>query len=187
LKPTITNDLPATLAAENGRSFSLTIEAAGFAPLTYQWYKDGNELAGETMETYTVPAADAVDEGIYRVKVMNECGEIWSAETEVTVTNGNQTSVSEISGNGYTLYSNNPNPAINEAVIAFVVPEATSAKLTLTDAFGREIAVLFENVAQSGRNEVRLNADRLNLSSGVYYYTLNARGFNATMKMIIAR
>lgn len=185
--PEITTDLPEELSVAQGRELTLTVVATGYQPLYYQWYKDGDELPGETNATYTNPSVTTADEGVYKVKVYNECGEVWSNETQVTVNIGSQTSVSEISQNGYTLYVTMPNPVSGEGLIRFTAPEATEAKMLLTDTYGKTVAVLFDAVAQKGLNEVKFNVDNFGLSSGVYYYTLYAKGFNATMKMVIIK
>jgi hypothetical protein len=155
--------------------------------LGYQWYFNGNSIPGEINATLTIPAATTADAGTYYCVVTDECGRVQSNESVVTVNNQNQTSVSEVSGNGYVLFANVPNPVSDKSIISFVAPEAVQASLTLTDALGNDVAVLFDGITNNGRNDVKLDISKLNLSSGVYYYTLNAQGFRGTMKMIIAR
>ncbi len=185
--PRITADLPESMIVEQGRELTLTVSATGYEPLYYQWYKDGDELPGETDDTYTNPAVTTADEGVYKVKVYNECGEVWSIETQVTVNVGGHSSITEVSRNGYTLFGTIPNPINGVGLIRFISPEASEAKIVLTDSYGKTVAVLFNDVTQKGLNEVKFNVDNLGVSSGVYYYTLIAKGFIATMKMVIVK
>ena len=54
-------------------SFSVT--AAGTGPFTYQWKKDGTNIAGATSSTYTTPATVIGDDGaVFTVEVRNSVG-----------------------------------------------------------------------------------------------------------------
>lgn len=68
-----------------GTSSSISVVAAGSAPLTYQWYKDASPISGATSATYTVPSASAADAGSYTVVVTNALGSATSAAATVTV------------------------------------------------------------------------------------------------------
>jgi len=45
----------------------LSLIALGAAPLSYQWYRDGNALAGEDHRTLRRPSATLADSGDYQV------------------------------------------------------------------------------------------------------------------------
>lgn len=69
-----------------GEELQLSVSVFGPEPLTYQWYKDGVALLGQTMATMTVPAVTANDAGAYRVLVNhNPCGSVTSLEATVTI------------------------------------------------------------------------------------------------------
>jgi len=53
------------------------------------------------------------------------------------------------------------------------------------DNLGREVAVLVNKDQPSGRYSVTFDAS--SLSSGVYFYTINAKDFNKVKKMILLR
>src|SRR4030095_15581128 len=71
--PAITG-APANPTIFDGDPASFTVSATGTAPLSYQWRKDGNNIAGANAATYTIPAAHASDEGLYSAVVTNPAG-----------------------------------------------------------------------------------------------------------------
>ncbi|QYM77803.1 immunoglobulin domain-containing protein [Horticoccus luteus] len=75
--PVITaQPLAQTVAA--GTNATFTVTATGTAPLTYQWKKDGNTLAGATTSSLTVSNVQAGDTGNYAVTVSNAAGSVIS-------------------------------------------------------------------------------------------------------------
>jgi hypothetical protein len=87
-----------------------------------------------------------------------------------------------ISGVGFELYQNQPNPFVNRTVIGFHLPEAQSAILTIADESGRIIYTQKGDYSK-GYNAVQLDRALLN-TTGVLYYTLTAEHDAATRKMI---
>ncbi|MBL9150792.1 MAG: immunoglobulin domain-containing protein [Phycisphaerae bacterium] len=79
-----------------GATLTLTVDAAGDAPLTYQWSRDGVDLAngptgtgsvvaGATSTTLTITNVSAADQGTYLVSVTNPCTTAPGEEITVTV------------------------------------------------------------------------------------------------------
>ncbi|MFH2031151.1 MAG: T9SS type A sorting domain-containing protein [Bacteroidota bacterium] len=85
----------------------------------------------------------------------------------------------------FSLSQNYPNPFNPSTVIKFQVPSNKFIKLQVFDMLGREIRVLVNGVHKPGNYTVEFNAN--GLSSGVYFYTLNAGEFKETKKMILLR
>ena len=87
-----------------------------------------------------------------------------------------------ISGVGFELYQNQPNPFINKTVIGFHLPEAGEATLTIHDETGR---VLFTQKGRfaGGYNAIGVDRALLN-TAGLLYYTLKTDTDTATKKMI---
>lgn len=75
---------PKTVTA--GTSVTFSVAAAGDAPLTYQWHKGVDAIAGATSSTYTIPTTSATDSGTYSVIVQNSAGTITSDSVTLTVT-----------------------------------------------------------------------------------------------------
>jgi hypothetical protein len=83
---------------------------------------------------------------------------------------------------GFELFQNNPNPFKENTKISFNLPEAMSANITVYDLTGKVVKSLDVN-ASKGMNTVELN--QMNVSPGVFYYTLQAGTYKQTKKMVI--
>lgn len=90
-----------------------------------------------------------------------------------------------ISGVGFELYQNQPNPFVNKTSIGFYLPEAAEATLSVLDETGRVVYRQKGQFAQ-GANTILLEKALLN-TSGVLYYQLETATHTATKKMIQAR
>lgn len=83
----------------------------------------------------------------------------------------------------YELYQNTPNPVLNETVIGFYLPEASSGILTVTTVSGKEIVnTPFEG--QQGMNTILVNASQLPEVPGVYLYTIRTDFGQLSRKLI---
>jgi hypothetical protein len=80
------------------------------------------------------------------------------------------------------LHANYPNPWKGSTVIPFDVPEAGEAVLVITDASGRQLDLLRQEVV-AGRHQFELT--NAGWSAGVYYYTLRFGDTQLTRKMLI--
>jgi hypothetical protein len=58
-------------------------------------------------------------------------------------------------------------------------------QLKVYDILGNEVATLVNEEKQPGIYEVNFSAS--NLSSGIYFYSLNAGDFSATKKMMLVK
>jgi photosystem II stability/assembly factor-like uncharacterized protein len=68
-----------------GASASFSVMASGAAPITYQWRKNGNDIAGATSSSYSIGTVVAGDAGSYDVIVTGPCGSIDSSAATLTV------------------------------------------------------------------------------------------------------
>ncbi len=85
----------------------------------------------------------------------------------------------------YALYQNYPNPFNPATTIEFDLPERSYVRLVVYDVLGREIERLVNEELDAGKYEV--NFDASNLSSGVYFYVLDAGKFRDVKKMILVK
>jgi hypothetical protein len=97
----------------------------------------------------------------------------------------NQGGVSTISGVGFELYQNQPNPFVNKTYIGFHLPEATTATLSIYDETGRTVFTQKGSYAK-GYNSVAIDRAVLN-TTGMLYYKLETATDSATKKMIQAK
>jgi len=83
--PTITTQ-PANQTVTAGQTATFTVVAGGTAPLSYQWQKNGTNIAGVTSTSYTTPVTTTADSGsTFRVVVSNTAGTVTSAAATLTV------------------------------------------------------------------------------------------------------
>ncbi|MFN0034748.1 MAG: T9SS type A sorting domain-containing protein, partial [Saprospiraceae bacterium] len=90
-----------------------------------------------------------------------------------------------ISGVGFELYQNEPNPFVNRTSVGFHLPEAAEATLSVYDETGR---VVYQQKGQFAKGDNRIALDRALLSTtGALYYKLETATDSATKKMIQAK
>jgi hypothetical protein len=69
-----------------GQTATFSVAASGTAPLSYQWQKDGVDISGAILASYTTPPATAQDNGAqFRVVVSNTTGSTTSGAATLTV------------------------------------------------------------------------------------------------------
>ena len=85
----------------------------------------------------------------------------------------------------YQLFQNYPNPFNPNTTISWQSPVGSNQTIKLFDVLGNEIATLIDEYKPAGRYEVEFNAEKL--SSGIYFYQLNAGNFMQAKKMILLK
>lgn len=81
---------PQNIRLTNLQSGTLSVEADGTAPLTYQWRHYGTNLTGATSSTYSISSAGTYDAGPYDVVVSNGGGSATSSEVNATLVSAPQ-------------------------------------------------------------------------------------------------
>lgn len=110
----------------------------------------------------------------YRLKQVDNDGSItYSSVVEITVA-----AVAE----RYELAQNYPNPFNPTTTIRFAVKNTEQTRVTVYDIAGREVAVLFNDVAQAGQ-QYSVPFNGTGLSSGIYFYVLQTPGAREVRKM----
>jgi len=85
----------------------------------------------------------------------------------------------------FDLHNNYPNPFNPVTKIQFDVPKNSVVKINVYDITGKEITTLVNDFRNAGRYEVQFNAN--NLSSGIYFYKMQAGDFMAVRKMLLIK
>jgi len=85
----------------------------------------------------------------------------------------------------YSLTQNYPNPFNPTTMITYAIPEKASVKLTVYNLLGQEVATLVNEVKNVGTYEVNFKANQL--TTGVYFYTIQAGQFTSTKKMMLIK
>ena len=84
----------------------------------------------------------------------------------------------------FVLHQNYPNPFNPTTTISFSIPFSGFTSLNVYDILGNEIATLV-NEKPAGNYEVRFNVS--SLTSGTYFYRIQAGLFIETRKMILMK
>jgi len=85
----------------------------------------------------------------------------------------------------FALEQNYPNPFNPTTLISYQLPVASTVSLKVYDVLGREVATLVNERQEAGAYNIAFNAKTL--SSGIYFYRLQAGNFVATKKMMLVK
>jgi hypothetical protein len=85
----------------------------------------------------------------------------------------------------FFLEQNYPNPFNPTTTIQYELPRSLFVRLSVYDALGREVAILVNEKKEMGVHKVRFDGEAL--SSGVFFYRLQAGDFSRTGKMLMLR
>ncbi|MFC2134451.1 M28 family peptidase, partial [Bacteroidota bacterium] len=116
--------------------------------------------------------------------IKGACGVLLSYESEIT-------DVDDFTlPQNFTLFQNYPNPFNSGTVISYQIPagfdgKGSVVKLKVFDILGNEIATLVNENKSPGKYTVHF--DGLNISSGVYFYTLSYNNIFETKRMVLVK
>lgn len=86
---------------------------------------------------------------------------------------------------GFSLQQNFPNPFNPVTSIQFNLGELSYVKLSVYDVLGKEVSVLINQQLEAGSHKITFIAG--NLSSGIYFYKLEAGSFSEIKKMTLVK
>jgi photosystem II stability/assembly factor-like uncharacterized protein len=139
---------------------------------TWEEFNNGN-ITGQVVELVsdsTYIYAATLGGGVYRYDV-NNISSVHSSDLEAPAL--------------FELKQNYPNPFNPSTVINYQLPVSGDVTLKVYDVLGNEIATLVNEEKPAGSYEVEFNASEL--SSGIYFYKLQAGDFVETKKMILLK
>ncbi len=87
----------------------------------------------------------------------------------------------------YSLSQNYPNPFNPSTVIKYQLAQAGQVVLKVYDLLGREVASLVNEYQEAGAHSAAFSGAGRQLSSGIYFYRLQAGRFTAVKKMILIK
>jgi hypothetical protein len=85
----------------------------------------------------------------------------------------------------FSLNQNYPNPFNPATTISFTLPSKSFVSLKVFDLLGREVATLVNEQKSAGTYTQKWNA--ANVSSGIYFYRLQADKFTETKKLLLLK
>jgi hypothetical protein len=90
----------------------------------------------------------------------------------------------------FTLFQNQPNPFNPETKISYFLPEACQVRLTVFNVLGQKVRTLFDGHQEAGFQTLIWDGkdnEAVSLSSGIYFYRLQADSFIQTKKMTLLK
>jgi hypothetical protein len=154
--------------------------------LQYQWYKDGTILSNSTNSVYSKNQAEVSDEGFYWCTVINDCGNVVSAQVRVDITTGT-TDVSDVQSNGFSLSVSSPSPVNEIANVRYYIPNIANVKISLSDIQGSFETELINQIISAGEHFIAINTNQLNISSGTYFLKLESKGVLLVQKVVVIK
>jgi len=85
----------------------------------------------------------------------------------------------------YALYQNYPNPFNPYTVIKFDLPKNTNVKVVVFNSLGKTVATIINEPLSPGKYQYIWKPE--NLSSGLYFYTIQAENFRSVKKMLLVK
>lgn len=76
---------PRDLAVNSGETAAFSVSVTGSAPMSYQWQRNGQAIAGATAAVYSFLATDADNGATFSVQVRNGGGQVQSTAATLTV------------------------------------------------------------------------------------------------------
>ena len=140
----------------------------------------------ETWNTYDLVGA-SLDQGVNNIEVIYTGPTTFSLDyVDVLKIEGLSTSIEdETLASDFELSQNYPNPFNPTTNISFNLPQASDVSLTVYNVIGQRVAVLANEVLQSGAHTYKFDAS--NLASGMYLYRLKTDNFSTTKKMMLIK
>jgi hypothetical protein len=89
---------------------------------------------------------------------------------------------------GWALAQNSPNPCVTSTEIRYEIAKPGRVRITVYNALGQVVRVLVDEQAEPGRHGAIWDGKSSSggrISSGVYFYKMDAGGFSATKKMLV--
>jgi len=80
---------------------------------------------------------------------------------------------------------NYPNPFNPSTIISYTLAKHTKVRIILYDILGKEVRVLLEDIKNPGEHKLVFNASEL--SSGVYFYRIEAGNYIESKKMVLLK
>lgn len=163
---------PETLTLTEGETLTLTIEAEGTEPMTYQWLFNDEPIEGATESTLILPnVIPGEHSGFYRCDVTNICGTSSSTACQVQVEpKGGIAGIQDAKSIALQV---NPNPVGSDLKITFTNENEGQVEVSLSDMTGRVIFTQFES-STAGINNLHYNVG--NLTTGTYFVTIKLNG-----------
>ncbi len=182
---------PSVVGAEVTLSLNPTDPDGEAVKVTVDWgdgsttaYGSDNQSGNPVQAKHTYTAV-----GTYKIRAKGKDargleGE-WSAELSVDVRVASSVAGVDAIPKDLELLANYPNPFNPSTMIRFGLPLSSHVVLKVYDVSGREVKTLLDRQMSAGFHSVGFDAS--GLPNGTYVYRIQARGFEASRKMMLVK
>jgi len=167
----------------NGENMPTNVTFGSEATFSAYFFAMGNEVFDDGLGNYTIPyvyenmtptdPGQPVQFKYIQDFMFTNADFLWVGIEENEISNVDFAEVSQTV----------PNPAINTASFSVTLNEATSVNIKVSNLMGQTVMVLPGQTMQAGANSVTIHV--ADLTSGVYFYTVEAGTNSVTRKMIV--
>lgn len=165
-----------TASETNNSGFSIERKSQGVSDWKEVAFVSGKGTTTDRVNYNYTDKAVAVGNYIYRLKQIDFDGTFsYSNEIETEINPPSE----------FALYQNYPNPFNPGTTIKFSLPVQSNVKLSLYNNIGQLVTEIVNSSMEAGYHEVNFNG--ADLSSGVYFYSLEAGEFRSVKKMLLMK
>ena len=151
------------------------------------WGDDETTSAKEGMlkgETFSIVLFDKSEDKMSALKINRwERGDDAFAKDGVSVVGS--ISSNRVLNQELELFQNVPNPVLNNTSISFYLPQNGKIKLTVSNTLGQEVLTLSNEEYLKGMHSITMDAT--SLSTGVYFYKLEANKTSITKQLTLVK
>jgi hypothetical protein len=163
---------------------SVKLQTDALMPIRGRQTVTGQFVMPESIPQARLYAVLDRDEQIDEIHTSNNLGFVPLSTTADVVTS-NEHDVALDMPQRYQLHHNYPNPFNPSTNINFDLPQAQDVRLEVFDLLGRRVALLVNESLAAGFHSVTFDASAL--TSGVYFYRIQAGSFVKTQKMMLVK
>jgi hypothetical protein len=147
-----------------------------------------SKFTGATTKTFSYTAPGTT--GTVTMAITGAAGTnppTWNHGTSLTITITPATGIikNEETASSYSLAQNYPNPFNPVTKISYSIPKSSNVTLKIYDILGQEVASLVNEKQDIGSYSVEFDASKL--TSGIYYYKIEAGEFTSVKKMTLVK
>ncbi len=155
----------------------------GMVALAWSDLNGKSIIDNETLISFNIKAKKSI---INPIQIFNYNNQSEFADVNAVVNNGFGLKMSDVQtiNNSVFVVNNYPNPAKDFSNIDYILPENAKVRIIVTNVLGQPIATIVDETKEAGSYKNVVDANDLNLSSGIYFFQFEVSGATENYKYI---